>query len=217
MWYKNLFNELEKLGNKDQADKMSKYMQNKFPFLGLQKPELSAFIKPYLKESKKYDLDWGFISLCFDKEYREAQYIGITYLMQNIRKVTVKDLDKIKKLIQTKSWWETVDSLDAVVGEIILQDSSLESIMIDWSKDDDMWLRRVSIDFQQRYKEKTNKELLEKVILNNLNSKEFFINKAIGWSLREYSKINAEWVKSFINKHKNELDKLSIKEGSKYL
>ena len=79
------------------------------------------------------------------------------------------------------------------------------------------WLRRIAIDHQLNRKEKTNKELLEKIIVNNLGSSEFFINKAIGWSLREYSKTNPAWVKNFINRYKDKLDKLSIREASKYI
>lgn len=66
-------------------------------------------------------------------------------------------------------------------------------------------------------KEKTNTELLEKIIVNNFGSNEFFINKAIGWSLRDYSKTNPKWVKEFVGKYKDKMDKLSIKEASKYI
>ena len=89
--------------------------------------------------------------------------------------------------------------------------------MLDWSKSDNIWLRRVSIDFQQRFKEKTNSKLLEQVIINNLGSNEFFINKAIGWSLREYSKTEEQWVKDFIKKNKDQMNKLSIKEAMKLI
>ena len=195
MWYEDLFIEVEKFKNKQQAIKMSKYMQNRFEFLGIPKPKLSAIIKPYLKESKKYPIDWNFVNMCWNKNYREAQYIAIEYLMKNIKYITSDNIVNIKKLITNKSWWETVDSLDSIVGEIVLKNKSLETMMIDWSKDDNIWLKRVSIDFQQKYKEKTNIDLLETVILNNLGSEEFFINKSIGWSLREYSKINPLWVK----------------------
>lgn len=217
MWYKDLFNELEKLFDKEQSIKMSKYMQNKFEFLGIPKPKLNEFIKPYLKESKKYPIDWDFIRLCWNKDYREAQYIGIEYIMKNIKNINEADLENIKYLIINKSWWETVDSLDAVMGSIILKNKELENVMIDWSNSDNLWLRRVSIDYQQEYKEKTNTKVLEKIIVNNLGSNEFFINKAIGWSLRDYSKVNPIWVKDFINKYRDSLDKLSIKEASKYL
>lgn len=217
MWYEDMFTSLEKLKDDNQAIKMANYMQNKFIFLGLPKPKLSNFMRPYLKESKKYSFNWNFIKLCWDKEYREAQYIGIAYLSQNIKFLTKDDLENIKYLIVNKSWWETVDSLDAIVGEIVLQNNELEKSMIDWSNSSNMWLRRVAIDYQQRYKEKTNMEMLEKIIFNNLGSNEFFINKAIGWSLREYSKVNSSWVEDFIKRYKSRMNKLSIKEASKYL
>ena len=70
--------------------------------------------------------------------------------------------------------------------------------MLKWSVDDDFWLRRIAIDHQLTRKDKTDKELLKQIIINNLGSDEFFINKAIGWSLRDYSKTNSKWVKCFI-------------------
>ena len=89
--------------------------------------------------------------------------------------------------------------------------------MLKWSVDDDFWLRRIAIDHQLTRKDKTDKELLKQIIINNLGSDEFFINKAIGWSLRDYSKTNPKWVKCFIEEYQDKLDKLSIKEASKYI
>ena len=217
MWYKDLFIELEKLKDIEQSEKMSAYMQNKFLFLGIPRPKLKEVQKPYLKESKKYDLDWEFVETCWKQEYREAQYIALHYLEMHIKKLTGKDLQKLKNLVVNKSWWETTDTIDAIVGHIILQHLELQNEMLNWSVDDNMWVRRVAIDFQLQYGEKTNTELLEKIICNNFGSEEFFINKAIGWSLREYSKTNPIWVKDFIEKYKDKLSKLSIKEASKYI
>jgi 3-methyladenine DNA glycosylase AlkD len=217
MWYDNLFKELESNKNKEQSRKMSAYMQNKFTFLGISKPLLRNIEKPYFKEVKKQDLDWNFVVLCWEKNYREAQYAAIDYLNQNMKKLAINDLPRLKELIIQKSWWETVDSIDAMIGSIVQKNNELEKDMLEWSKSENMWLNRVAIDFQQKYKEKTNTELLEQIINNNLRSNEFFINKAIGWSLREYSKINPEWVKKFLKKYEDTLDKLSIKEASKYI
>lgn len=217
MWYDNLFQELEQFRDNKQAEKMSAYMQNKFEFLGIPKPKLKEIVKPYLKESRKYDFDWEFVNICWIKDYREAQYIGINYLSMNLKKFTDKDLPKLKHLIVNKSWWDTIDSLDAMVGSIVLKNKYLENTMLEWSVSDNIWLKRVAIDFQQEYKEQTNTELLEKIIYNNFGSDEFFINKAVGWSLRDYSKVNSEWVKGFLTKYKEQLSTLSIKEASKYL
>ncbi|MPM26083.1 hypothetical protein SDC9_72584 [bioreactor metagenome] len=88
---------------------------------------------------------------------------------------------------------------------------------MEWSSADDIWLRRVAIDHQLGFKEKTDTALLEEIIKNNLNQKEFFINKAIGWCLRDFSKTNPDWVRAFLSVHKNDLSNLSIREGSKYV
>ena len=101
-----------------------------------------------------------------------------------------KDIDNLKYLITEKSWWETVDTIDAFFGLIVGKDQSLKETMLNWSSSENIWLRRVAIDFQQQYKEKTDTEIFARIIENNLDSKEFFINKAIGWSLRDYGKTN---------------------------
>lgn len=217
MWYSYLFEHLEKLGNKEQAEKMSAYMQHQFTFIGIQRPQLSEFIKPYLKESRKYELDWSFINICWEKEYREAQYIGISYLQQNIRNLEKKHLENLKYLITNKSWWETVDSLDSIVGELVLQNPELEATMLEWSTANNLWLRRVSIDYQQEFNQKTNVNLLAKIISNNLGSNEFFINKSIGWSLREYAKFDPNWVMNFVEENRDKMSNLSYKEATKYL
>jgi 3-methyladenine DNA glycosylase AlkD len=89
--------------------------------------------------------------------------------------------------------------------------------MLAWSVDDNIWLRRIAIDHQLLRKEKTDTALLEAIIENNFGQKEFFINKAIGWSLRDYSKTNPEWVRAFVEKYRDKLAPLSIKEASKYI
>ena len=73
--------------------------------------------------------------------------------------------------------------------------------MLEWASDRNLWLRRVAIDFQQRYKDLTDVPLLEKIICLNFGSGEFFIDKAIGWSLRDYSKVNPDWVHSFLERY----------------
>lgn len=103
------------------------------------------------------------------------------------------------------------------MGDLVLQDNRLIETMLEWAVSDNIWLRRVAIDYQQEYKDKTNEEILEKIIVANLGSNEFFINKAIGWSLRDYSKVKPEWVAHFIEKYGKKMNSLSIKEASKLL
>ncbi|HEL1708593.1 TPA: DNA alkylation repair protein, partial [Streptococcus suis] len=127
------------------------------------------------------------------------------------------DLPRLKKLAQTKSWWDSIDGLDKLVGKIVLDNPEAKQTVLEWSLDADFWLRRIAIDHQLLQKEKTDTELLEKILVNNLNQTEFFINKAIGWSLRDYSKTNPEWVRTFLDTYRSQMAGLSIREASKYI
>jgi 3-methyladenine DNA glycosylase AlkD len=218
MWYEELFKELDDKEDKEKAIKMSAYMRDKFSFLGIPTPIRRSIVNPYLKERKKETyIDWNFIKLCWNNEYREFQYTALDYLMIKEKYIRTEDIDRIKELALIKSWWDTIDVFDGIVGNIALKDSRVNDILLKWSIDDNMWLRRIAIDHQLARKEKTNTELLETIICNNFGIDEFFINKAIGWSLRDYSKTNSDWVRNFIEKYRSNLSSLSIKEGSKYL
>jgi 3-methyladenine DNA glycosylase AlkD len=213
-----LFEKLEAEKNEQQAAKMSAYMKDNFPFLGVPKPRVDEIIKPFIRQmAKSRTVDWNFIFFCWGKEYREAQYAGAEYIYAIQKKLTDHDVDNLKKLIITKPWWDISDGLDKVIGNLSLRYPSINNEMLAWSSSDNIWLRRVAIDYQQKLKDKTNTELLEKIIYNNLGTDEFFINKAIGWSLRDYSKVNPDWVKSFLTKYEQKLARLSIKEASKYV
>ena len=218
MWYEELFKELENKKDKEKAIKMSDYMRDKFSFLGIPASIRRSIVNPYFKERKKETyIDWDFIKLCWNNEYREFQYVALDYLMIKEKYLTIKDIEVIKELALKKSWWDTIDVFDGIVGNIALKNPKVNDILLKWSLDDNIWLRRIAIDHQLSRKEKTNTALLETIICNNFGTDEFFINKAIGWSLRNYSKTNPEWVRDFIEKHRINLSNLSIKEGSKYL
>lgn len=208
----------EKYQNPDNAVTMSNYMRNQFEFYGISSPERKSLYKEFIKNEKKTkEVDWNFLDRCYQDRHREFQYFVVDYLLAMNKYLVYEDIEKIRKYIKIKQWWDTIDFFDKIIGNIGLEDKRADALMLEWSKDDDIWVRRISIDFQLGRKEKVDKELFEKILENNLGSDEFFINKAIGWSLRDYSKTNPEWVRNFINKHSDNMAKLSIREGSKYL
>ena len=197
---------------------MSKYMRDLFLFYGIQTPKRKAIYKDFLKKERQSNkIDWLLLDKCYTDEHREFQYFVCDYLLKMQEFLTYEDISKIKKYIKTKQWWDTIDFFDQIISQIGLKDKRVDELMLRWSKDQDFWLRRIAIDHQLGRKEKTNTKLLEKIIVNNFGSKEFFINKAIGWALRDYSKTNPKWVENFINRYQNQMNHLSIKEASKYL
>lgn len=216
--YTTIKNIFEKKTDAEKAKAMSKYMRNQFSFYGIPAPERKKLYKDFLKkEIKNAVIDWAFLDLCYADPHREFQYLVYDYLIKFNNCLVYEDVSKLKKYIQTKSWWDTVDFFDKIIGRIGLKDDRINTLMRIWSQDCDFWVRRVAIDHQLGRKEKTDTELLEAVITNNFGSDEFFINKAIGWSLRDYSKTNPDWVRQFIEKYKDKMHKLSIREASKYL
>ena len=218
MDFNKLYEEMIQHKNEEQAQKMSKYMLNKFEYIGIKTPERREIFKNFFKEYKNEEkIDWEFVNKCWENKYREFQYIAADYLKNMKDKLTIDDIPNLKQLILKKSWWDTIDNLDMTIGALALKDSNVNKILLEWSLDENIWLRRIAIDHQLLRKEKTNAELLEKILKNNLGQAEFFINKAIGWALRDYSKTNPERVKNFIEENKEKMAKLSIKEASKYL
>ncbi|MFA3799925.1 DNA alkylation repair protein [Leptotrichia hongkongensis] len=218
MDFNKLYEEMIQHKNEEQAQKMSKYMLNKFEYIGIKTPERRKIFKNFFKEYKNEEkIDWEFVNKCWENKYREFQYVAADFLKNKKDKLTIDDIPNLKQLILKKSWWDTIDNLDMTIGALALKDSNVNKILLEWSIDENIWLRRIAIDHQLLRKEKTNTELLEKILKNNLGQAEFFINKAIGWALRDYSKTNPEWVKNFIEKNKEKMTKLSIREASKYL
>lgn len=214
----DLITDFEENRNELLAESMSKYMQDKFRFLGVRGATRTEIYKKYFPDARKAKtIDWDFVENCWNKEEREFQYVVVYYLKAMQKFLKREDISRLKYLIVTKSWWDTVDLLAKVVGSLVIRIEGYDQIMLEWSKDSNIWLKRVAILYQLSLKEKVDKQVLDRILVNNLGDNEFFINKAVGWALRDYSKFNPEWVREFIKKNKDNMANLSIREASKYL
>ena len=214
----DLITDLEENRNELLAESMSKYMQDKFRFLGVRGATRTEIYKKYFPDARKTKIiDWDFVESCWNKEEREFQYVVVYYLKAMQKFLKREDISRLKYLIVTKSWWDTVDLLAKVIGSLVIRIEGYDQIMLEWSKDSNIWLKRVAILYQLSLKEKVDKQVLDKILVNNLGDSEFFINKAVGWALRDYSKYNPEWVREFIKKNKENMANLSIREASKYI
>ena len=120
-------------------------------------------------------------------------------------------------MIINKPWWDTIDFLSPkILGKYFkLFPDEIEKNTQKWILSNNIWLQRSSILFQLKYKEILNTDLLTRIILPLSNTNEFFVNKAIGWVLREYGKTNKDWVFYFVKK--NKLSNLSSREALKHI
>lgn len=203
--------------NPADATAMRAYMQDQFSFLGVRTPERRRITRDCFRKTDTRQLDWSFIEGCWQSPWREMQYVALDYLHLCAGLLSPADVPRLKTLVTRKSWWDTIDNLDRIIGGIALRHPEVEQTLLAWSTDENIWLRRVAIDHQLLRKKNTNTDLLGRILVNNLGQQEFFINKAIGWALRDYSKTDPTWVRAFIETHRDEMAPLSLREASKYL
>jgi len=211
----NAFKENSNPGN---AVAMAKYMRNHFSFFGIKTDKRRLILKEIWKENQQeVTVNTREIALqLFEKQQRELHYCAIEILIKQLKgNYKKEDIQLVEKLITTNSWWDSVDSIAKnILGEYLLEyPLETKKVIEHFSNSDNMWLNRSVILFQLGYKEKTNFDLFKSVCEKHKNSTDFFIQKAIGWALREYAKTNPEAVKTFVSNAN--LKSLSNKEALK--
>ena len=202
-----------------QAAPMKIYMRDQFEYLGIKTPENVALQKQFFEEQGfplLSELDIVLRDLWSLPE-REFQYLAVGLLGRFNKQIPARFIKTIEYLLVTKPWWDTVDSIaGGTVGVHFQRFSEVrEKYLAKWRVSDNFWLRRTTILFQLNYKKETDFDLLCEIIRENLDSKEFFINKAIGWSLRQYARVDPKAVKKFVKS--TPLHPLSRREAMKHL
>ena len=212
---KSLF---EANANPTDAAPMKKYMRDQFEYLGLKTPIRAALQKEFIKEHglppiKELD---AISRDLWNLPQREFQYTATSLIDKMQKQLEADFIVTVEYLITHKSWWDTVDLLAGhTVGAMFKRFPKVKAKYLKkWRKSDDFWLRRTTLLFQLGYKKETDFELLCDLIHENLGSNEFFINKAIGWSLRQYAWTDPTTVKKFVKATK-ELHPLSRREALK--
>jgi 3-methyladenine DNA glycosylase AlkD len=204
--------------NPKNAFAMAKYMRNHFSFFGIKTEDRRQTFKTIWKENQQEVAEnpRAIALELFNKKERELHYCAIEILIKQLKgNYTKDDIQLIEKLIVTNSWWDSVDTIAKyILGEYLLEHPlETEKVIERFSNSNNMWLNRCAILFQLGYKQKTNFDLLKSECEKHKNSNEFFIQKAIGWALREYAKTNPEAVRNFVVN--NNLKPLSKKEALK--
>ncbi|MBU2940472.1 DNA alkylation repair protein [Lacinutrix sp. C3R15] len=215
-----LDNTFSKNENLEFAAQMKAYLKNRFDFYGIKAKLRRDLLQP-LAQKHQLEIRDTIRTLTFDLyqfKQREMHLCAIELFEKQLRKSYKKeDIYLIEKLITTNSWWDSVDFIaKQILGKyLIIHPNETEKIIRDFSNSNNMWLNRCSIIFQLGYKENTNKQLLFNQCLKHKNSNEFFIQKAIGWALREYGSYNPKDVLTFVKS--NNLKPLSTREAIRKL
>jgi 3-methyladenine DNA glycosylase AlkD len=220
IYYSKFKAALESKQDSSRAIRMKAYMKGQFEFYGVSSPDRKGIVSGILGEMGNPDLDvlWGITGLMWADPHREMQYSCMDITNRSLKILDKSMTPYYNKLIGQKSWWDSVDWLaPRVMGTLFQKYPGLQNEYLDhWINSGNKWYVRSAILFQLHYKEKTDFDLMCSLIIKSAGTKEFFINKASGWALRQYSKLQPELVIKFIDDHP-ELHNLTKREGLKWM
>lgn len=213
--------EFEANRDAERAGPMSAYMKNQFPFLGIPAPRQRAIaghaLRGLLPPSEPELV--AVVTACWDKAEREYQYFGVNYITKHIGRCSVTFIESLERSIAEKPWWDTVDGLAKNgVGRLVSSHPhELLPVLERWIDDDNLWLARAAILHQLGYKDRTDPDLLFRYCLHRAADRDFFMRKAIGWALRQYSWTNPDAVCRFVDDHESALSGLTRREALKHV
>lgn len=195
---------LLKYADSNEAVKMKGYMRDQYEFYGLRAPQRKELVKVLIQKNSNPPEDQfkEIIHELWELPERDYQSIALELLDRKIKHFKEEDIELLEYLVINKSWWDTVDWIATKhVGQYFMQyPQNKKAVTGKWIDSGNIWLQRTAILFQLKYKIRTDEEQLYSYINQCLGSEEFFINKAIGWALREYSKTNPQSVLEFVDK-----------------
>ncbi len=210
---------LDAIRDPQRAKEMAAYMKTDMPFFGVKATErkkIERLIPKHFPVANRKQYDRNVREL-WNQPERECKYLAISTARAFSAYIDSSSLPLYRTMIIQGAWWDLVDEIAVhLVGEVLRkQPEKVYPLMDAWIEDDDLWVRRTAILCQIRFKEKTDRERLFAYCLNHAHEKDFFIRKAIGWALREYSKTDPEKVLDFCEKHREILAGLSYREATR--
>lgn len=211
--------ELRKAADPKKARPMRAYMKNVQPFYGIPMPARRNIFHSARKKFTiaTYDEYETVIKELWRGKFREELYLAVDIAMYYKTFRSDRAMRLYEWMLKSADNWDTVDTVAShLVGDLVLQNRKHESILKKWTRSKNKWLRRTALLAHLRHKKKTNRHLLEETILSMMDEREFFIQKAIGWILRQYAYTNSKRVTQFVKKHSGRLSRLAKREALKH-
>lgn len=214
---------LAPLADEKKARLMQAYMRDQFEFLGISTPQRRIATMPLLRmqSSASGDALIDIAKSLWMLPQREYQYVAIDLLARHWKALSMSHLDDLLQLVQQRSWWDCVDGLAGVAGDVIraarAHDPTVQKAMDAALRHPDMWVRRVAMLHQLGWRADTDAARLYSYARELSSEPDFFIRKAIGWALRDYARHDPQAIREFILQARAQLSPLSVREAMKHL
>jgi len=209
---------LSSVANPKKAPQMQAYMKSEMPFYGVEAAVVRKICKSIFEKLDLTSDSWeeAVLYIWRNAKFREERYAALHLCSdKRAREFQKPSVLKIyEEMIVTGAWWDYVDDISQKIGFVLRQyPKQMKPKMLNWGKSKNLWKRRASIICQLSFKEDTDLELLYACIEPSLTSKEFFLQKAIGWALRQYAWVDANEVVKYVKKKHDQLAPLSRREA----
>ncbi len=205
----------------EQAVSMRAYMLNQFEFLGIRAGPRRDALKALPKFTGDPEELLALVAALWRLPEREFRYAAVDLLAKQHKRLDLAALPRIVQWVQTDAWWDTVDGLAGVVGDIVLKaksrDADAQSVMDAWLVHPNLWVRRVAMLHQLGWREHTDQQRLFRYALTLAGETDFFIRKAMGWALRDHARTAPDAVRQFLSQHAEQLSGLTRREAGKHL
>lgn len=215
---------LRSAGDAELAAGQQAYMKSEMPYHGVPAPRLKQVLRPILASyapGSRADWEATVRELWDAATHREERYAA-TALARHRRARPWQDSEALglyRHLVVTGAWWDHVDEVAAhLVGGVLAEHrDEVTPVIRAWAVDDDLWVRRTAVLSQLRHQQDTDTELLHDVVVANVDDRSFWLRKAIGWALREYSRTDPRWVRREVDRLGDRLSGLSRREATRRL
>ncbi len=215
---------LKAAGDPEKARTMRAYMKSELPYHGVPAPGCRVIFREVLAEHALPDrAAWQATVLeLWDRATHREEWYAALALVRDRRYAAYRDASTLplyRRLLVTGAWWDVVDDVAThLVGPVLLaQPGKVRPVVVSWATDEDRWLRRTSVICQVAAKDGTDLALLELACEANLDDRDFFLRKAIGWALRQHARTDPMWVTDFVTRHGHRISGLSRREALKHL
>jgi 3-methyladenine DNA glycosylase AlkD len=213
---------LEEAADPVKAPQMQAYMKSDMPYRGVSAPAQKALWREIFRDHRLASAEeWRrvIVELWRSAKYREERYaaIALSDLKAYAPHRTMTSLPMFEEMIVTGAWWDYVDVIAShQLGDILRGEPlRMKPLMRRWAMDRDMWKRRAAILCQLGFKSDTDLDLLYACIEPSVDSREFFLRKAIGWALRQYAWTDPREVRRYVKANRARLSPLSVREAMK--
>ena len=205
--------------NPAEASAMKRYLRDQYEFYGLKQKPRREICKKFIEEYglPGYENLDEYVRYLWELPFRELQHFAMELVTRQLKNPERDFVLLMEYMITHKSWWDTVDYIAAWHAGKFFKNFPDEKIprTEKWINSGNIWLQRSALLFQLKYKDQTDFDLLKKYIERLKDSKAFFIRKAIGWSLREFSKTDPQAVIRYV--HATDISNFSKTEALKWL